>query len=234
MDKTQNKRLLALDVFRGMTIVGMILVNNPGSLKYIYPLLKHAQLNGLTFADLVFPFFMFIMGVSIFISLNKSNFTCDVTTLIKVAKRTFTLFLIGLILGWLSLALRNFSQLSNENLNLGIRFLSATTNLEHLRILAVLQRLAISYGIVCLMVLFIKHKYIPHIIILTLMGYFLLLYFGHGFELSERNIIAIVDQAVLGANHMYQDHNISFDPEGILSTISATCQVLIGFYCGKL
>ena len=75
MNVTSNKRLLALDVMRGITIAGMILVNNPGSWGYVYSPLKHAQWNGLTPTDLIFPFFMFIMGISTYISLRKYNFT---------------------------------------------------------------------------------------------------------------------------------------------------------------
>ena len=75
MNVTSNKRLLALDVMRGITIAGMILVNNPGSWGYVYFPLKHAQWNGLTPTDLIFPFFMFIMGISTYISFRKYNFT---------------------------------------------------------------------------------------------------------------------------------------------------------------
>ena len=75
---TSNKRLLALDVMRGITIAGMILVNTPGSWQHAYAPLKHAEWIGLTPTDLVFPFFMFIMGISTYISLRKYNFTFSV------------------------------------------------------------------------------------------------------------------------------------------------------------
>ena len=74
MNKTTSKRLLALDILRGITIAGMIMVNNPGSWSYVYAPLGHAKWNGLTPTDLVFPFFMFIMGISTYISLRKYNF----------------------------------------------------------------------------------------------------------------------------------------------------------------
>ena len=98
MNTTSNKRLLALDVMRGITIAGMILVNNPGSWGHAYAPLKHAQWNGLTPTDLVFPFFMFIMGISTYISLKKYNFTFSTPAALKIIKRTIVIFLIGIAL----------------------------------------------------------------------------------------------------------------------------------------
>ena len=100
MNTTSNKRLLALDVMRGITIAGMILVNNPGSWGHAYAPLKHAQWNGLTPTDLVFPFFMFIMGISTYISLKKYNFTFSTPAALKIIKRTIVIFLIGIALNW--------------------------------------------------------------------------------------------------------------------------------------
>ena len=93
---TSNKRLLALDVMRGITIAGMILVNTPGSWQHAYAPLKHAEWIGLTPTDLVFPFFMFIMGISTYISLRKYNFTFSVPAGLKILKRTVIIFLIGI------------------------------------------------------------------------------------------------------------------------------------------
>ena len=91
----QSGRLLSLDVMRGITIAGMILVNNPGSWKYVYTPLEHARWNGLTPTDLVFPFFMFIMGVSRFFSLRKYNFKLSKERVTKVLRRTVLIFLVG-------------------------------------------------------------------------------------------------------------------------------------------
>lgn len=96
MNVTSNKRLLALDVMRGITIAGMILVNNPGSWGHVYAPLKHAPWNGLTPTDLVFPFFMFIMGISTYISLRKYNFTFSTPAALKIIKRTIAIFFIGI------------------------------------------------------------------------------------------------------------------------------------------
>ncbi len=88
---TQSNRLLALDVIRGITIAGMILVNNPGSWQSVYAPLKHAQWNGLTPTDLVFPFFMFIMGVAIHFSLHRFE-KLDAAVSMKIIRRTVALF----------------------------------------------------------------------------------------------------------------------------------------------
>ena len=91
-----SKRILALDILRGITIAGMIMVNNPGSWAHIYAPLAHAQWIGLTPTDLVFPFFMFIMGISTYISLKKYNFEFSHAAALKILKRTVIIFLIGI------------------------------------------------------------------------------------------------------------------------------------------
>ena len=234
MNLKPSSRLLSLDVLRGITIAGMIMVNNPGSWGSIYAPLGHASWNGLTPTDLVFPFFMFIMGISTYISLRKFNFEFNKPTLFKILKRTIVIFLIGLGLGWLSLTFRTYHALSGEELGFLERIGRAMTNFEKIRILGVMQRLALTYGITALIAILVKHKYIPYIIVITLIGYFLLLIFGNGFEFSEENIISVLDRAILGANHMYVDSGVVLDPEGLLSTIPAVCHVLIGFCCGQV
>ena len=103
MNQTANKRLLALDVLRGITIAGMIMVNNPGSWSYVYAPLGHAAWIGLTPTDLVFPFFMFIMGISTYISLRKYNFEFSHSAALKILKRTIVIFAIGLGIAWFSM-----------------------------------------------------------------------------------------------------------------------------------
>lgn len=211
------KRLLALDILRGITIAGMILVNNPGSWGYVYAPLEHAAFNGLTPTDLVFPFFMFIMGISTYISLRKFNFAYSHNTLKKIIKRTLIIFCIGLFLNLFAKSL-----------------FTHHLNLEDWRYLGVMQRLAISYGVTSLIAITVKHKYFPAIIIATLVAYFLLLATGDGFIQSETNIVARIDAWILGSSHMYHEGGIAFDPEGLVSTIPAICHVMVGFYCGKL
>ena len=95
-----SKRLVSLDVLRGITVCGMILVNNAGACGYAYAPLKHAKWDGFTPADLVFPAFMFIMGVSIYLSLNKSNFDWRVS-IARILRRTALIFVSGVSLKWI-------------------------------------------------------------------------------------------------------------------------------------
>ncbi len=234
IQQTTSNRLLSLDILRGITIAGMILVNNPGSWGSVYAPLQHAEWNGLTPTDLIFPFFMFIMGISTYISLRKFNFEYSKATVQKIIKRTVVIFLIGLGLAWFGLSFSTFRDLSEDGLGFFERLFQSITNFEHIRILGVMQRLAITYGITSLIAVVVKHKYIPYIIVVTLSAYFLLLLFGNGFEFSENNIISVVDRGILGVNHLYKDAGVAIDPEGLLSTIPATCHVLVGFLCGKI
>ncbi|MCE5177772.1 MAG: DUF5009 domain-containing protein [Porphyromonadaceae bacterium] len=228
---SQNSRLLSLDILRGITIAGMIMVNNPGSWEYAYAPLKHAHWHGLTPTDLVFPFFMFIMGVSTFMSLRKFNFIPSRAAVWKVVRRTLLIFVIGLALGWFGQLMRGLAE--------GEPFGVAATHFDTLRILGVLQRLALAYGFAALTALLVKSKQLPWVIAILLAGYYLILRYGRGFEMSEENIIAVVDRALWGPAHMYKDTTpegvrIALDPEGLLSTISSIAHVLIGFLFGKL
>ena len=232
MDKISKKRLLALDVLRGITIAGMILVNNPGSWGAIYTPLGHAQWNGLTPTDLVFPFFMFIMGISTYMSLRKYNFEFSNEAGLKILKRTLIIFAIGLAIAWFGLALRTWNSLGGEELGLGQRIMKSIFVFDHLRILGVMPRLALTYGATAIVALLVKHRYIPYIIIGLLVAYTIVLLTGNGYAYNETNILSIVDRAVLGTNHMYKDNGI--DPEGLLSTVPAIAHVMLGFYIGKL
>lgn len=232
MSNVSNKRLLALDVLRGITIAGMIMVNNPGSWSSTYAPLSHVAWNGLTPTDLVFPFFMFIMGISTYMSLRKYNFAFSKEAGLKILKRTIVIFAIGLAIAWFGLALRTWNSLANEGLGFGTRLFESIWVFDHLRILGVMQRLALTYGATALVALLVKHRYIPFIIIGLLVGYSLILLFGNGYAYNDTNILSIVDRAILGTNHMYQDNGI--EPEGLLSTIPAIAHVMLGFYIGKL
>lgn len=229
-----GRRLLSLDIFRGIAIAGMILVNDPGSWNYVYPPLAHASWHGLTPTDLVFPFFMFIMGISLYFSLSKTQFQITPQILIKIIKRSVIIFLLGLSISWLVLLLTTFHRLAGEGVPFWQRLLPAIWNWENIRILGVLQRLAICYAAAAIIVLLIKHRFLPLIIAVTLMSYSVVLWLGHGFLATPDNIISHIDQAILGANHMYHDTGRIFDPEGLLSTIPAVCHVLIGFCCGGI
>ena len=218
----QTSRLLSLDVMRGITISGMILVNDPGSWTYVYAPLRHAQWNGFTPTDLVFPFFMFIMGVSMFFSLRKYNFEWSAESVKKIVRRTIVIFLVGF-------GLNLFNHLWNHGFS----------DFEHLRILGVMQRLALAYGFGSLIGLCINHKYILHTAVGILIFYWALLGFTVSMDLSPESIIAAVDRAIVGESHMYTDTMadgtvIAFDPEGLLSCIGSIAHVLFGFYVGKV
>ena len=237
--KAVLSRLLSLDVLRGITIAGMIMVNNPRSWGTIYAPLGHAQWNGLTPTDLVFPFFMFIMGVSMYLSYKKFDFKISKQTFTKLLRRSVLLFLIGLALGWFSLFMRQLNGLRSEEMGVFAKIWESISNLENLRILGVLQRLALVSFFGSLTVLLVKPKRIPWIIGGILLFYWILMAITNSYALSEDSLVAIIDRAVLGVTHMYTDHlpdgtAIIFDPEGLLSTLPCIAHVLLGFWAGKL
>ncbi len=229
----KSSRLLSLDILRGITIAGMLLVNNPGSWGALYAPLGHADWNGLTPTDLVFPFFMFIMGVSIFMSMRKFEFKLTGAVCWKIIRRTVVIFAIGLALAWFGYFCRSLAA--------GKPFLQAINNLETMRILGVMPRLALCYCAAAFVVCTVKFCRIPWIAAALLVVYSILLVVGHGYEISEDNIIYKLDNSILGSNHMYHGlsvwkvlENSAFDPEGLISTIPAIAHVLIGVLCGRM
>ena len=210
----QSNRLLSLDILRGITVAGMILVNNGWGESF--DMLEHSNWNGMTPCDLVFPFFLFIMGISCYLSLVKSEFKPTPQVIRRIIKRTVLLFAIGLFINWFDHAVEG------DFLCFG-----------HLRIWAVLQRIALCYGIVSLFALFCNHKYTIPVVIGLLVIYTAILVFGNGYaEDASINILAQVDLNLFGYDHLY--HKSPVDPEGLLGTISSVAHVLLGFYCGKL
>ena len=212
--KTAN-RYLALDVLRGMTIVAMITVNNPGSWSYVYSPLRHSEWHGCTPTDLVFPFFLFIVGVSMFFSFSKYGNTLNHDSFFRLAKRTILIFAIGLFLNSFPQWAKDFSKL---------------------RILGVLQRIAIVYGIASLIVLSVRKKWLPAIAAAILLLYWAILYyFGSDAPYSlQGNATIPFDRTILGENHIYHGFGIPFDPEGLLSTIPAIVTALLGYLAGGL
>lgn len=229
--KTTSKRILAIDILRGITIAGMTLVNNPGSWGHIYAPLRHAEWNGLTPTDLVFPFFMFIMGISTYISLKKYNFEFSRAAALKIIRRTAVIFLIGLGLGWLGSFCFYWTS-PTEGIGFWAQLGESVWTFDHIRILGVMQRLALCYCATALIVLGMKHSRIPWLIVTLLAGYWVLLALGNGFVYGEANVLSKVDRAILTPAHMYRDNGI--DPEGILSTIPAIAHVLIGFCVARM
>lgn len=225
-----SNRLVALDILRGITIAGMLLVNNPGTWSAIYAPLDHAQWIGLTPTDLVFPFFMFCMGVAMFFSLRKFDFTMSGKLCAKIVRRTVLLILIGWAIHWFSHVLYGLAG--------GKPWGQLWNNLASMRILGVFQRLALCYFFVALIAVFVRHKFLPWLIGIILVAYALILGLGCGYDFSIHNIIARIDGAILGPEHMYHEAaygtSIALDPEGILSTLPCIAHTLIGFLVGKM
>lgn len=229
MTGTEKKeRIAAVDIMRGMTVAGMILVNNPGSWGHMYAPLRHAEWNGLTPTDLVFPFFLFIMGVSIYLSLSKYHLTLDRHTGWKVLRRTLLLILIGWAVGFLAFFLRHWFHPAPD---VPSRLGAALDYIPHMRLSGVFVRLGLTYGLGALLFLTVPHRQLRWVIAAILVGYAILLLVGGGYNYGPENVLSRVDRAVLTDAHMYHDHGI--DPEGLLSTIPATAQVLIGCLIGE-
>jgi predicted acyltransferase len=214
MAKSSN-RLVSLDIFRGLTVAFMIIVNTPGSWDYVYSPLRHAEWNGCTPTDLVFPFFLFIVGVSSWYSLKKYGHEVTSGSVLRIFRRTVTIFGIGLLLAIFPYFGRDYSSL---------------------RIMGVLQRIAIAYGIASLLCLTIRRDYLWIVVVVILLLYWALLaFFGGSDPFSlDGNFVRRVDLAILGPNHLYKGFGIPFDPEGILSTLPAVGTVIIGYYTGEL
>ncbi len=223
-----GQRLLSLDIMRGITVTGMILVNNPGNGDCSYEPLHHAAWNGLTPTDLVFPFFMFIMGISTYMSLRKSDFRSSIPLIVKILRRSVVIFAIGLAITWFGLFMRG--------INSGAEVLAAALDFSHLRLLGVLPRLALCYCVASIVAVTLRHRYLPFLVVTLLVTYTAVLLAGHGWEFSGDNVISIVDHKVLGADHMHTTRvdgvAMKFDPEGLLSTLPSIAHVLIGFLCG--
>ena len=210
----QGNRLLSLDILRGITVAGMILVNNGWGESF--EMLGHSKWNGMTPCDLVFPFFLFIMGISCYLSLVKSEFKPTPKVIRRIIKRTVLLFAIGLFINWFDNAIEG------DLLCFG-----------HLRIWAVMQRIALCYGIVSLFALFCNHRYTIPVVVGLLIIYTAILVLGNGYaQDASVNVLAQVDLNLFGYDHLY--HKSPVDPEGLLGTISSVAHVLLDFYCGKL
>lgn len=202
------QRYVALDALRGLTIALMILVNTPGSWSYVYAPLLHASWHGLTPTDLVFPFFLFIVGSAMFFAFRKQNFLLDSASGKRIAKRGILIFLIGFLLN----------------------IYPFTSDPDTWRVMGVLQRIGIAYIFAAFIVLSFSKRNVFIISGVILVAYhFILMSVGEGGYELETNLVARIDIALLGANHIYGGFGVPFDPEGVLSTLPSIVSVLIGF-----
>lgn len=205
-----KNRYLSLDIFRGITIAGMILVNNAGNDEYSYSQLKHAHWHGFTLTDLVFPSFMFIMGVTMRFSLASINYTYSPNVRNKILKRAAMLFLISYLIHLFPFDHWDFS---------------------HFRILGVLQRLGICFAATAFIVLLVPSRWYLVINIGLLLAYWLIMYLFGDYDEST-NAALYFDRWVLGENHLYRGQGFPFDPEGLLSTLPSIVTVLMGYQVG--
>ena len=210
----KSKRLVALDVFRGATVALMITVNNPGSWSHVYAPLRHAKWFGCTPTDLVFPFFLFIVGVAMWFAFKKYEHKLTKDSAKKILKRAVIIFLLGLVLNMIR-PVSSFGDLFGR-----------------VRIMGVLQRIGICYGVGSLMVLTMKPKRLVIVSGILLIGYWIALTLGGSFNL-EGNLANKIDIFFLGNNHIYRGFGIPFDPEGLFSTIPAIVTTIIGYFTGS-
>ena len=232
MEKNKTtSRILSIDILRGLTIAGMITVNNPGSWSYMYAPLEHAEWNGLTPTDLVYPFFMCVMGMCIYIAMRKFDFACNRATVYKIVKRMMLIYLVGLAIVWFSAFCRRWNN-PQEGADFFSQLWYMVWSFDKLRLTGVLARLAVCYGITALLAITVRHKHLPYIIVGLLLAYFVILMAGNGFAYDETNILSIADRAVLTDAHMYHDNGI--DPEGLPSTLPSIAHTLLGFIIGSL
>ncbi|MGI8555872.1 MAG: acyltransferase family protein [Pyrinomonadaceae bacterium] len=219
MSEDTNKssdRLISLDVFRGITVAGMVLVNNPGNWSAVYAPLEHAAWNGWTPTDLIFPFFLFIVGISISLALGRrvEQSAVNRDVYLKIFRRSAIIFALGLF----QMAFPFF-------------------DLAHLRFPGVLQRIAVCYLISSLIFLHTNWKQQIFIIVGCLLFYWLMMTLvavpgGVAGDLTPAgNFAGYIDRLVIGQNHMYAASKF-FDPEGIFSTIPAIATCLAGVLTG--
>jgi predicted acyltransferase len=230
--KSTDSRLVSLDVFRGLIIAGMVLVTDPGSYSFVYPQLLHAQWNGATATDMIFPSFLFIVGVAITLSfaarLQKGSPRSSLAK--HVARRAAIIFVMGL-------AVNGFPDY----------------HLHTLRIPGILQRIAICYLIAGLLYLATNRNeksrsrqtaMLATLVVVILAGYWALLKLlpvpglGPGRLDSLANLPAYIDRMIFGTNHLWAwgltpGYGVTYDPEGMLSTLPAIAAVLIGVLAGK-
>ena len=218
-----QERYYSLDVFRGATVALMILVNNPGSWSNTFSPLAHASWHGCTPTDLVFPFFLFAVGNAMSFVMPKLQQGNSSQFWKKIIKRTALIFLIGLFLNW-----SPFVKWSDDGL--------VFKTWENIRILGVLQRIALCYFFASIIIYYGKSRMALFMGMMILVIYWVLCFAlgapGHPYSLSGFFGNAI-DFKILGISHVYKGEGVPFDPEGLGSTMPAIVQVIFGFLVGE-
>ncbi|MBS1975697.1 MAG: DUF1624 domain-containing protein, partial [Bacteroidetes bacterium] len=221
---SSSQRFQALDVFRGMTICFMIIVNTPGNGQYSYAPLNHAIWHGFTPTDLVFPSFLFAVGNAMSFVMAKWGNMQQSQVLWKIFKRTFIIFLLGYLMYWFPF----IAQDKGGNIILA--------PISHTRIMGVLQRIALCYCIASLMIYYLKPKTSVIICMIILLAYWPIMYFfgDPSDPLSLTGNAGLkLDKWLMGEGHMYHGEGIAFDPEGWISTLPAVGNVVAGYIAGQ-
>ncbi|MBD2339444.1 DUF5009 domain-containing protein [Calothrix sp. FACHB-156] len=222
-----SQRWKSLDVFRGIAIASMILVNNPGSWEHIYSPLEHAEWNGCTPTDLIFPFFLFIVGAAMPFSLSKYTTENRPTKAVywRIARRALILFGLGLFLALFSLTLDFWLNGA------------PASKFANIRIMGVLQRISLAYFISAIAVLNLQRRAVWILAAILLLGYWAAMQlipvpgYGAGNLTPEGNLVGYCDRLILGQQHLLGGK--PFDPEGLLSTLPAVVTVLAGYFTGE-
>lgn len=254
----ENKRLLSIDIFRGLTVILMTIVNNPGDWGHIYAPLEHAEWHGYTLTDLVFPSFLFIVGISTVLSKPSED------QLLKIFKRSLRIFLLGLSLSFfskikagdytlflrlLAMALATVAFLGDYPLRrqfwvavaafvlmIGLCF-CGLTDFEHVRIPGVLQRIAVVYLLVSLLHAYTSLRVQVGVFIGSLAGYWALMHFVDVPGIGAANLEVNKNLAAWLDNYLLEGHlwatSKTWDPEGILSTLPAVATGLAGLFAGR-
>jgi len=225
-----KERFYSLDVFRGATVALMIMVNNPGSWGHIYAPFEHAPWHGATPTDLVFPFFLFAVGNAMAFVIPRLEKAGTTAFLKKVFTRTLLIFAIGLFLNW-----SPFVKWSGDSLVFK-HWVDPENPTSGIRILGVLQRIALSYFFASLIVFFFKIRGAYFTSFLLLLGYWVLcLLLGTPGDPYSMNgyFGTAIDKSILGVAHMYKGEGVPFDPEGLISTLPSIVQVIFGYFVGN-
>jgi len=213
-----SDRILSVDIFRGLTIAAMILVNNPGSWNHVYAPFLHAEWHGLTPTDLIFPFFLFIVGMSITLAYSKKREQgVGGAVYKKITSRSIKLIVLGLILAGFTINFPFFKDFST------------------LRLPGVLQRIGIVFFISSILFLNVNWKVLVVVFVSILLGYYYIMTQitingSPPLLTQESNLATLIDTKILTRDHMWK----SYDPEGLLSTIPAISTTLFGILIGLI
>lgn len=219
MTAPSPQRFLSLDIFRGITIAFMIMVNNRGP--HSFKEMQHAEWHGFTLTDLVWPSFLFVMGAAMIYAKRKWETMPQKDVIYKIIKRTVLIFLIGYLMNWFPFMKWD----SNGELHL--------LPISETRILGVLQRIALCYGITALLVYYFSLRTLIILSAITLVGYWLLMARYGNLDSKSANLHSVIDIAVLTPDHMYKLGARGYDPSGILGTFPAVVNTIAGYICAN-